>query len=286
MNQSLLTSAATERPPYYGWLMLAGIALSLVFWTRLARRDDRLLLVYLGALLGAFLGGKIVYVLAEGWRDFGEPDMWRRLATGKTILGALLGGYAGVEIAKKLLGYGRATGDWFALIVPASIVLGRIGCLLHGCCLGEVCEQPAWWTMNDHTGIPRWPAVPVEIAFNVAAMLGFWTLRKVSIRPTSRLSRTPVASEIPENVQATGTGETRCPTLSDATSSLLAGQHFHLYLIAYGLFRFVHEFWRATPRVLGPFTGYQFAALAVAGLGIWGFNKRRASSASPLLVRA
>jgi phosphatidylglycerol:prolipoprotein diacylglycerol transferase len=228
-------------PPYYGWLMLAGIALSLVFWARLARRDDRLLLVYFGALLGAFLGGKVVYLLAEGWRDFGEPDMWRRLATGKTILGALLGGYAGVELAKKFVGYPRATGDWFALIAPASIVLGRIGCLLHGCCLGEVCEQPAWWTMTDPTGIPRWPAVPVEIGFNVAAMFAFWGLR--------RWGR-------------------------------FAGQHFHLYLIAYGLFRFVHEFWRATPRVLGPFTGYQFAALAVTALGLWGFLARRKSSAA------
>ena len=235
----------SANPPYYGWLMLAGIALSLVFWTRLARRDDRLLLVYLGALLGAFLGGKVVYLLAEGWRDFGEPDMWRRLATGKTILGALLGGYASVEIAKKFVGYPRATGDWFALIAPASIVLGRIGCLLHGCCLGEVCEQPAWWTMTDRTGIPRWPAVPVEIGFNVAAMFAFWGLR--------RWSR-------------------------------LAGQHFHLYLIAYGLFRFVHEFWRATPRVLGPFTGYQFAALAVAALGLWGFLARRKSSAADLVT--
>jgi phosphatidylglycerol:prolipoprotein diacylglycerol transferase len=223
----------------YSWLLLAGIALSLIFWWRLARRDDRLLLIYLAALLGAFLGAKIVYLLAEGWRDFGQPDQWRRLATGKTVLGALLFGYGSVELAKKFVGYRQVTGDWFALIAPAGIALGRVGCLLHGCCLGEVCEHASWWTLNDVTGTPRWPAVPIEIAFNLAALGGVWWLRR---------------------------------------RSLLTGQHFHLYLIAYGSFRFVHEFFRDTPRVLGPITGYQMAALALVILGVWRFRQRAASN--------
>src|SRR5580704_2745635 len=99
----------------YAWLMLAGIAVSIFFWARLARRDDRLLMVYTAALIGAFLGAKVVYILAEGWLHFGAPDMWLQLATGKSILGALLGGYAAVEIAKRLVRYQGATGDWFAL---------------------------------------------------------------------------------------------------------------------------------------------------------------------------
>ena len=56
--------------------------------------------------------------------------------------------------------------------------------------------------------------------------------------------------------------------------AILAGQHFHLYLIGYGLFRFAHEFLRATPRVGPGFTGYQVAALAVAALGVSGFIRR------------
>ena len=56
---------------------------------------------------------------------------------------------------------------------------------------------------------------------------------------------------------------------------LLPGQHFHLYLAAYGLFRFFHEFLRSTPAILGPISGYQVAALAVALLGIIGFVRRR-----------
>ena len=52
------------------------------------------------------------------------------------------------------------------------------------------------------------------------------------------------------------------------------GQHFHLYLVAYGVFRFAHEFMRATPRLSGGLTGYQWAALACVGLGAWGFWRR------------
>ncbi|MDB6021546.1 MAG: Prolipoprotein diacylglyceryl transferase [Pedosphaera sp.] len=229
MIQNVKTNTA------YGWLMLAGIAVSIFFWARLARRDDRLLMIYVAALIGAFLGAKVVYIMAEGWLHFGAPDMWLQLATGKSILGALLGGYAAVEIAKRQVRYQGATGDWFALIAPLGIVLGRIGCLMHGCCLGQKCE-PSWFTLNDAAGTSRWPAVPVEILFNLGAIAAFFILRR---------------------------------------NRRLAGQHFHLYLMAYGGFRFFHEFLRDTPRVAGSITGYQFAALAVLILGVIGFVKRR-----------
>ena len=226
----------------YGWLMLAGIAVSIVFWARLARRDDRLLVIYLAGLAGAFLGAKVAYLFAEGWRDFGQPDQWLRLATGKSILGALPVGYAGVELAKKLTGYRTMTGDWFATIAPLGIILGRIGCLLHGCCLGRACAAN-WWTLRDTHGIARWPAVPVEIGFNAFAILIFAMLRHRRI---------------------------------------LAGQHFHLYIIAYGLFRFLHEFLRDTPRVGGGWSGYQFISLGVAVFGgIMFLRRKRTAVAAP-----
>jgi phosphatidylglycerol:prolipoprotein diacylglycerol transferase len=218
----------------YGWLMLAGIAVSVVLWSRLARRDGSLMLVYVGALIGAFLGAKIAYLLAEGWRDFSQRDVWLRLATGKSILGALLGGYAGVELMKHWVSYRGITGDWFAIIAPVGIILGRIGCWLHGCCLGRACES-RWFTMSDASGTERWPAVPTEILFNVFALVVIFTLR--------------------------GQGRFR-------------GQLFHLYLIAYGLFRFTHEFVRDTPQVLGPISGYQMIALGVAGFGALAYCRR------------
>jgi phosphatidylglycerol:prolipoprotein diacylglycerol transferase len=219
----------------YSVTMLGGIIVSALLWCRIGSRDRRLPIIYIGALLGAFIGAKLVYLVAEGWQQVGEPDMWLQLATGKSILGALLGGYAGVELVKYLVGYRDPTGDWFALIAPISIALGRIGCLLHGCCLGTACSE-SWYALHDGQGVARWPVVPLEILFNIIALLSVLVLRR---------------------------------------NRLLTGQHFHLYLVGYGLFRFFHEFVRATPKVLGPLSIYQLAALAVACLGAIGFVRRQ-----------
>jgi phosphatidylglycerol:prolipoprotein diacylglycerol transferase len=224
--------------PFYGILMLAGIAVSVIMWSRLARRDDRLVLIYVAALAGAFLGAKIVYLAAEGWLHWHDANRWVILATGKSITGALLGGYLAVEAAKRLVGYRQSTGDWFAIIAPLGIMLGRVGCILQGCCLGEVCS-PSWFTMNDASGVARWPAALVELIFN-ALMLGVVLLMR--------------------------------------WRKILPGQHFHIYLMAYGIFRFMHEFLRDTPRILGPISGYQIAALAVAMLGAIGFFLRQRES--------
>jgi phosphatidylglycerol---prolipoprotein diacylglyceryl transferase len=219
----------------YGWLMLAGIFVSIALWSRVAKRDSRLVLIYLAALAGAFLGAKLVYLGAEGWLHWHDEQRWLILATGKSITGALLGGYAAVEIAKHFLGYSSATGDWFAIIAPIGIMLGRVGCLLHGCCLGRVCE-PAWFTMSDSTGVARWPAALVELLFNAVALAVILLLRR---------------------------------------RKLFSGQLFHLYLMAYGLFRFLHEFWRETPQILGPISGYQIASLGLVALGAIGFARRQ-----------
>lgn len=229
MNLPILHSTA------YGWLMLAGIFVSIIFWSRLARRDDRLFLVYISALVGAFLGAKLVYLGAEGWLHWHDQNRWVILATGKSITGALLGGYLAVEIAKYFLKYPGTTGDWFAVIVPVGIMLGRIGCFLNGCCLGRVCE-PSWFTLNDVNGVARWPSVPVEFLFN-ALILGVILMLR-----WGRIAR---------------------------------GQLFHFYLIAYGLFRFFHEFMRDTPQIIGPISGYQIAALGIFALGVAGFVRRK-----------
>lgn len=225
---------ALPQPTAYSFLLLAAIVVSGFLLWRLRRRDADLLTVYLVTLAGAFLGAKVVYLLAEGWMFWDHADRWQIWLTGKTILGALLFGYPAAELAKKLLGYRRVTGDWFALAVVPGIMMGRIGCLAQGCCNGQVCA-PAWWTVRDAAGLDRWPSVPVEMAFNLAAWVVLFSLYRH--------------------------GRQR-------------GQLFHLYLMGYGAFRFGHEFVRGTPRVLGGWSGYHFAAAAVFLLGLWGYRHR------------
>ncbi len=216
--------------------MLLGIAASAWIWSRLARRDSRLVLIYTGALVGALLGAKLAYLFAEGWGDFGKPDMWARLATGKSILGALLGGYWAVEKVKAHIGFPQPTGDLFAATTPIGVIVGRMGCWLHGCCQGQVCS-PEWYSVRDREGVHRWPAVPLEIGFNLAMLLLFVLLR---------------------------------------WRHLAVYQHFHLYLIAYGVFRFLHESVRETPRLLGPFSGYQLISIGLVFFGVVAFRRRSA----------
>jgi phosphatidylglycerol:prolipoprotein diacylglycerol transferase len=102
--------------------------------------------------------------------------------------------------------------------------------------------------MRDQAGIARWPAVPVEMFFNLAAIVVFSIMCR---------------------------------------KKQFVGQHFHLYLMVYGAFRFFHEFLRETPRLTGAFSGYQLAALAVMALGVVGFIHRRtqfAGNSAPLNV--
>lgn len=197
--------------------------------------------IFLGCLAGMVIGAKLGFLFAEGASIIADDAVtWSTralaLAQGKTVAGGLLGAYAGVEIAKRRVGYTLPTGDRFAVLAPLSLAIARIGCWVQGCCLGVPLTAAAW-TVRDVQGVARWPAVPLEFAFNLAFLA--WVCWWIARRPAA-----------------------------------LRGQLFHVYLMAYGVFRFAHEFMRATPRWIGPWSGYHLLALAVFSLGFVGFVLR------------
>src|SRR5437016_4543505 len=84
---------------------------------------------------------------------------------GKTIVGALLGGWIGVEIAKKFLRVRSSTGDLFVLPLAFGIAIGRVGCFLTGLpdhTYGTHTNLP--WAVDFGDG-PRHPTQLYEIAF-------------------------------------------------------------------------------------------------------------------------
>lgn len=200
------------------------------------RFDRRMIAVYAAAFLGAGAGAKAAFLFAEGWAHRHD---WLALLTGRSVLGSLLFGYIMVELAKKLVGLRRSTGDAFALAVPVSLVFGRTGCIVRGCCPGVACER-AWWAVQDAAGVWRWPSSLAELTFNVAFAAWAWTAER---------------------------------------RGWLTNNRFHLYLIAYGVFRLLHEFARDTARwlTLGDlgFSGYQLLALACVALGAVRWAQRR-----------
>lgn len=205
-------------------MLLLGIIIGAVYWFRVSKTDGRLPLIYFGGLVGAFAGAKIAYLISEGWLHVNDPLRWQLWLSGKSIIGALPGGWAGVEIVKKSMGYRAVTGDRFALLLPVPLILGRIGCLHAGCCKGIECS------------FGKWPSVEVEIGFQVAALVGLLVMR---------------------------------------ARGWQTGQHFHLYLMAYGAFRFLHEFLRATPKLIIGVSGYQLIAAATAIAAAVAYRRRR-----------
>ena len=107
MNSPLTSTGS----PIYALMMLFGIAWGAVYWFRESKQDGRVAMIYAAGLAGAFAGAKLAFLFAEGWLHYHDPNRWLVWLSGKSIMGALPGGWLGVEIAKKALGYREITGD-------------------------------------------------------------------------------------------------------------------------------------------------------------------------------
>jgi phosphatidylglycerol---prolipoprotein diacylglyceryl transferase len=117
-----------------------------------------------GALVGGVLGAKLPYVLGD-WSALASGRVW--LESGRTLTVGLLGGYAGVEVAKLAFGIRVKTGDALAVPLAASIAVGRIGCFVAGCCHGLPTSLP--WGCDFGDGIHRHPTQLYEALFHASA---------------------------------------------------------------------------------------------------------------------
>lgn len=118
--------------------------------------------------LSAILGAKLVFIVAElGWPWSPWPDSNLWIGSGRSIVGALIFGLLGAELAKPWFGYTQPPNDRFAALVPFSLATGRVGCLLQGCCRGLPCDAP--WAIVDSAGVARHPAPAYEILFHLTA---------------------------------------------------------------------------------------------------------------------
>jgi len=165
-------------PRAYPLIMLASLAVG-VFLSRrtqpalgLSRRER--LGVALGAFCGSMIGSKLPFALAD-WDGLLSGRVW--FENGKTIVFGLVGGYAGVELAKSLLGVRVKTGDSFAVPVAAAVSVGRLGCFAAGCCHGVATRLP--WGVDFGDGLRRHPTQLYESAFHLgAALVLAWLLRR------------------------------------------------------------------------------------------------------------
>jgi phosphatidylglycerol:prolipoprotein diacylglycerol transferase len=203
----------------------------------------------LGAV-GALLGGRIVVVATGGELPELSGFLSELLSEDKSAVGALAG--AASLAVPFALARGRSIfryGDVAAPAIAAGYAVSRLGCFVHGCCYGTlntvpwaVTFQPGTVAYADHfaagwiaAGAPRsLPVHPTQLYSAVLALAMFTALTRVRDRP--------------------------------------AGTRLAVALIAYGLGRFVIEFFRADAHpLLGGLDFEQLACLvmAIGGLSTW-----------------
>lgn len=181
---------------------------------------DQTLSLAAGCVFGAALGAKAIVLFEDPARTL---PLWNDAAFwvgGKSIVGALVGGLAGVEIAKKLEGITVPTGDAFVIPLCVGLAVGRVGCFLSGLdddAYGIATSVP--WAVDFGDG-PRHPTQLYEIAF---ALLFLAALPWVRARQRA------------------------------------TGDSFRLFMTAYFAFRFLEEFIRVASRPYFGLTVYQLA---------------------------
>ena len=142
-------------------------ALVLYLWSRAQKLNTQgMKYVALSGIVGGVVGAKITqWILGDG---NGLSDaILNPHNGGKSLVGGLVCGWLAVEIAKRVLGIKRSTGDGWALALPAGEAIGRIGCYFNGCCYGT--KYDAAWAIYQHGAWRH----PTQLYSSAAAALIF-----------------------------------------------------------------------------------------------------------------
>lgn len=149
--------------PSYSLFVALGICAGLAYYL-LNTKKERMeflpaLTLVAAALISALIGSKIPLL-------FLKPGIMT-LLTGKSIVGALLGGMAGVVIAKKIMKIKVRLGNIIAPSVALGMAIGRFGCFFGGCCYGK----PSSWGFDFGDGLLRLPTQLFEAFFHACAFI-------------------------------------------------------------------------------------------------------------------
>ena len=226
--------------PMYGVMSALGMlaAFILLGFTRKHTRfsEDQALSAALWAIIMGFLGAKVLYWIVEIDQIIADPSyLLHTLREGFVFYGALIGGLGGVAIysLRKKLPFFSLT-DYFIPGLVIGHAFGRIGCFFAGCCYGMECETPISVVFPAGgaapAGIPLLPTQLMESAF-LFLLCAFLVWRLTKKKPFGTVSG--------------------------------------WYMVLYGVWRFVIEFFRSDERgAVGALSTSQFISLFVFAGGV------------------
>lgn len=244
--------------PAYGVMLATAVLVAL--WTIKIRAEGagmdpaRLVDFGLWLVIWALLGAKLLLVVVEWKRYLGDPSQLLGLARAG---GVFLGGFLAAVIAAAVMlrRYKLEALPTFDVLAPSLALgqaIGRIGCLLAGCCWGHECDLPWAVTYTDPAAAAN-VGTPLHIALHpfpaYAAAFNFFVFLILSRLYSKKLA---------------------------------PGRVFASYLILYGIGRYLLEFTRGD-EVRGLYFGglistSQLITAALIAIGIalhWWISRRK-----------
>ncbi|MEG1754771.1 MAG: prolipoprotein diacylglyceryl transferase [Clostridia bacterium] len=226
--------------PMFGIMMMCGMlaAFILLWYTKRYIRftEDQVLTAALWAIILGFLGAKILFWIVEIDQIIASPHyMLETLRTGFVFYGSLIGGVLGLLIYSRLKKLPFFA--FFDLLCPSLVLaqaFGRIGCFFAGCCYGSPSDA--------------WCAVTYPIGS--AAPSGIGLLPTQLFESAFLFMLTVVLVQIMKRKKTFGT---------------VTGW----YLLLYGVWRFIIEFFRSDDRgAIGALSTSQFIGIFIIFAGI------------------
>lgn len=239
---------------WYGVCMAFAFLIGFLHWVWLGRRDGRDaqfcsdLLFWV--MLAGILGGRAAYVLSEWSYYAADPKRMLFFWEGGLIY---YGGFVGAVAAIVIFARTRQASplqvlDLAMVPLPLAHAIGRLGCLMNGCCFGDLCRH--------------WPAIQFP-----AHSLPWY--RQVELHLIDRTATQALPIHPVQLYEAGANALIYLFLLFLFRRRASAGTVTAMYLILYPISRFLLEFLRGTERQLwGGVPVAQVLSLGLCGLGV------------------